>query len=81
MSNQVVTDHALGLLADDLGGLDNMDTALHTTGKVTLASTTSLNLGLNNEASLVAETLGNLKCFVSRACKMSLLHIDTVISH
>jgi len=81
MSNQVVSNHAFGLLLDDLGSLDNMDSTLHSRSKVSLSSTTSLYLSLNNETSLVAESLSDSKCLVSCARKSTLLHIDSKVSH
>lgn len=81
MSNQVVSNHAFSLFLNDFGSLDNMDSALHSRSEVSLSSTTSLDLCLNNETSFVAETLSDSKCLVSSARKSTLLHIDSIVSH
>ena len=46
-----------------------------------LATATSLNLGLDNEASLVAESLGNFEGLLSSGGKCTLLNVDAVLSH
>ena len=81
VSDEVVSNHAFGLFADNLGSLHYVDAALHSRSEVTFSTTTCLHLRFDDEAPLVAESLGDLKRFFGGACKHSLLHVDTVLSH
>ena len=58
---QVVADHLCGLLCNFGGGLEDLDSSLHTTAESTLASSSGVDLGLEDQdAFLDVEVLGDL---------------------
>lgn len=58
-----------------------MHASLHSTGKVTFATTTSLDLGFDDKSFGVVEGLGDAKGLGSGASDSSLLDIDPVGAH
>jgi hypothetical protein len=54
VSDKVVTDHLLGLVANLFRCFADLDTTLEARGELTLATATSLDLSLEDEATLVA---------------------------
>jgi hypothetical protein len=55
MSNQIVPNHLLGEILDLLRCFADLDSAFETTSEGTLATTASLDLGLEDKATLVGK--------------------------
>ena len=68
LRNQIVADHSCSFLFYYLWSLYNVHAALHSGSQMTFASTTSLNLSLDNESSFIAESFCDLKCLFWCSC-------------
>ena len=81
MSDEVVANHPFRLLADELGGFDDVDASLHAGCEVSFSSATSLHLSFDHKTSFVRKCLGYFCGFVSSESELSLLDVDTVFTH
>ena len=81
VSDQVVSNHLLGLLSNLLGGLADLDTALQARSELALATATSLDLSLEDEAALVAQTRCDFSSLGFIKSELSFLDINAKLPH